>query len=252
MKRCPNRLALAVFTCLYVLALHAHAQTNTEGVGVGVSVLDDHAALHIEAPNANKGMLLPRWAALANGHVAEDERLLAYHSGKNRFIFFGQNGGLKWMYVNPWLTSDVRLDGATFASTPVKIAVNSTSAPTESIEVDGIVSAYYDPSESTTNSNIMEGHGMLPIGGIIVWTKADPWPNNFVLCNGQTSHGRTTPNLVDRFIVGGQNNIGTKGGSHSKTTSTVKYESGGSTQSRITSTENRPVHYQVAYIMRVY
>ena len=43
------------------------------------------------------------------------------------------------------------------------------------------------------------GNGVIPIGGIIMWSGTDgSIPTNWALCNG--SNG--TPNLVDRFIVG--------------------------------------------------
>ncbi|MEP2024534.1 MAG: hypothetical protein ABJH98_12575 [Reichenbachiella sp.] len=253
MKRTPSLSALTALTFLLVQANYALSQANTEGIGIGISLIDEHAALHIESPNTNKGLLLPRWGAISTGHIAEDERLLAYYSNKNRFIFFGRYGGLQWMYVNPWLTSDVRLDAATFATTPGKVAINTNATPTESMEVNGSVSAYYSIADTDTYGNVMEGYGVLPVGGIILWTGEEgDWPHNFVLCNGQTAHSRTTPNLTDRFIVGGKNNIGSKGGTDSKATTSVQYESGGSTQNRITSTENRPVYYRAAFIMRVY
>lgn len=253
MKRSPNLLAFFALAFPFLFALEASCQTDSTGIGIGTSLVDKHAALHIVSPTANQGVLLPNWTSISSGHIAEDERLLAYHSGKNRFVFFGQNGGLKWMYLNPWLTSDVRLDKAIFATIPGKIAVNTSLAPIESIEVNGVVSAYYDKDVARTSENTLEGNGILPVGGIIIWTgEDDGWPDNFVLCNGQTSHSRVTPNLVDRFVLGGKDNIGAKGGNHSKTKELIQYESGSSSQNRITSPENQPVFYQVAFIMRVY
>ena len=60
----------------------------------------------------------------------------------------------------------------------------------------------------------------MPIGGIIMWSQASI-PSGWALCNGQTvarSDGAgniTTPNLLDRFIVGAGNSYGidTAGGS---------------------------------------
>ena len=43
------------------------------------------------------------------------------------------------------------------------------------------------------------GNGVIPIGGIIMWSGTDSnVPSNWALCNG--SNG--TPNLIDKFIVG--------------------------------------------------
>lgn len=245
-------MALVALTCLYVLTTDALCQTD-DGVGIGTSTVDTHAALHIESPNSPKGILLPRWTTISNGHIAEDERLLAYHSTKNRFIFFGQNGGLKWMYLNPWLTSDVRLDKATYATMSGKIGVNSNAQPTTEVEVNGEVRAYFDLSNTDTQQNVMEGNGILPVGGIILWTgSSGTWPDNFVLCNGQTANSRTTPNLSNKFVVGGKNDVGATGGSHAKSASIIHYEAGGSARNPVTNVENMPIYYQVAFIMRVY
>jgi hypothetical protein len=54
---------------------------------------------------------------------------------------------------------------------------------------------------------------MMPIGGIIMWSGASI-PAGWALCNGQTvaksdlSGNITTPNLIDRFIVGAGNSYG--------------------------------------------
>jgi microcystin-dependent protein len=53
----------------------------------------------------------------------------------------------------------------------------------------------------------------MPIGGIIMWSQATV-PSGWALCNGQTvaksdgSGNITTPNLLDRFIVGAGNGYG--------------------------------------------
>ena len=45
--------------------------------------------------------------------------------------------------------------------------------------------------------------GFTPIGGIIMWSGLiTEIPQNWALCNGQTIDGRTTPNLINRFIKG--------------------------------------------------
>jgi microcystin-dependent protein len=59
------------------------------------------------------------------------------------------------------------------------------------------------PTVNATTVNATAGHGIIPLGGIIMWSGSDASiPAGWALCNGQTVNGRTTPNLRDRFIVG--------------------------------------------------
>ena len=70
-------------------------------------------------------------------------------------------------------------------------------------------------SASLSVGGTVSGKGVIPVGGIIVWSgSAARIPNGWVLCNGQSSNGRTTPDLRDRFIVGagGGYKVGAKGG----------------------------------------
>ena len=67
------------------------------------------------------------------------------------------------------------------------------------------------------------GYGTIPVGGIIMWSGSESSvPDGWALCNGQTSNGRTTPDLRGRFIVGSRSgtsgyNVNDKGGSDSQT-----------------------------------
>ena len=69
----------------------------------------------------------------------------------------------------------------------------------------------------------LSGYGTIPVGGIIMWSGSESSvPDGWALCNGQTSNGRTTPNLQGRFIVGSQSgrsgyNVNDKGGKDSQT-----------------------------------
>jgi microcystin-dependent protein len=136
------------------------------------------------------------------------------------------------------------------------------------------------------------GFGTIPIGGIIMWSgSAASIPDGWALCDGGTHEGRTTPNLLDRFIVGAGDTYpyGHTGGaaevaltvaempahSHSISVHTIGYvgvlknntktataapdESHNSgTQTRHTQNagegdahENRPPYYALSFIMRV-
>ena len=89
--------------------------------------------------------------------------------------------------------------------------VNATSGDvnTTNVTASGIVQA--EQLTSTDDANVtgtvtagdFVGNGIIPIGGIIMWSGIDGnIPSNWALCNGQTVNGVQTPNLVDRFIVG--------------------------------------------------
>ena len=89
---------------------------------------------------------------------------------------------------------------------------------------------------STGNANIggdlsvggtLEGFGIAPVGSIILWSGAvSDIPDGWVLCNGQSSNGKTTPDLRGRFVVGyddrdGDYNAVGKTGGEKKHTLTV-------------------------------
>ena len=89
--------------------------------------------------------------------------------------------------------------------------VNATSGDvnTTNVTASGIVQA--EQLTSTDDANItgtvtagdFVGNGVIPIGGIIMWSGTDGnVPTNWAICNGQIVNGVQTPNLVDRFIVG--------------------------------------------------
>ena len=51
----------------------------------------------------------------------------------------------------------------------------------------------------TATANTFVGNGVIPVGGIIMWSGTDgSVPSNWQLCNGTNG----TPNLIDKFIVG--------------------------------------------------
>lgn len=49
----------------------------------------------------------------------------------------------------------------------------------------------------------VEGRGVIPVGGIVVWNgAANQIPAGWALCNGQRVNGILTPNLLNLFVVG--------------------------------------------------
>ena len=82
-----NKLISLLFICgLTAVTHHATAQ---DGVGIGVTVPDSSAALHIQPPSNNKGLLIPRVNKDVIGSPAEG--LLVYDTAKNNFYFFNQD-----------------------------------------------------------------------------------------------------------------------------------------------------------------
>jgi len=56
---------------------------------------------------------------------------------------------------------------------------------------------------NATTVNATTGNGIIPIGGIIMWSGTESnVPNGWSLCDGRNENGRTTPDLRGRFIVG--------------------------------------------------
>jgi microcystin-dependent protein len=74
----------------------------------------------------------------------------------------------------------------------------------------------------TLTAGTLAGYGTIPVGGIIMWSGANP-PNGWALCTGQTVNGQATPDLQGRFIVGYQpsdadySSIGNAGGEKTHT-----------------------------------
>jgi hypothetical protein len=80
---------------------------------------------------------------------------------------------------------------------------------------------YVPISNGTTTGKAL--YNPVPVGGIIMWSGAVAnIPTGWALCNGQVVNGNTTPNLLDRFIIGAGSatyNPGSTGGSSTITPS---------------------------------
>ena len=59
-------------------------------------------------------------------------------------------------------------------------------------------------SAGTITASSFIGNGIIPIGGIIMWT-GTTIPTGWALCNGGTVNGMLTPDLRNKFIVGAAN-----------------------------------------------
>lgn len=79
---------------------------------------------------------------------------------------------------------------------------------------------------------------LLPVGTIVMWVgSAAQVPSGWALCDGRVVNGHQTPNLIDRFVVGGGSAIpvGTYGGNASISFS-------GTTGGTVLSWNEMPVH----------
>jgi microcystin-dependent protein len=107
------------------------------------------------------------------------------------------------------LQQSLQVSGNTTLQNPTTI--NNTLTVTDNIDAGsntiaaGTVNA---TTISATTINATNGNGVIPIGGIIMWSGTSV-PSGWALCNGGTSNGYTTPDLRGRFIVGyGANGTG--------------------------------------------
>jgi len=108
------------------------------------------------------------------------------------------------------ITTGTLADARTSANIPKLNATSQTFSGTLSVAGNLAVAS----------SGVISGFGTIPLGGIIMWSGSiASIPSGWALCNGQTVNGRTTPNLLNRFIVGAGANygVGNTGGADSVT-----------------------------------
>jgi len=120
---------------------------------------------------------------------------------------FSGNGAALTALNGDQITTGTVADARLSANIPRLNAGNQTFAG--NMTVNGNLSV---ASPSTFN-----GFGTIPIGGIIIWSGAlNQIPAGWALCNGGTVNGRTTPNLLDRFVVGAGSaySVGATGGAN--------------------------------------
>lgn len=192
----------ALTLCLYVVI---HASLFAQ-VGIGTSTPHSSAVLHIVSEDQDKGVLLPSMPDPTA--VNKVDGILVYDNEKNRFAYVKNSD---WIYVNPWDTETIQSSGSVdYISTPYNVGIKTSSAPTESLEVNGNIKSTGNISagNNITATNELTakefvGYGTIPIGGIIMWSgNAGDVPDDYQLCNGGTKNGHTAPDLRGKFIRG--------------------------------------------------
>ncbi|MEM9337487.1 MAG: hypothetical protein AAGA66_02080 [Bacteroidota bacterium] len=196
---------LLLFFNLLVFLIDLHGQG---AIGIGIAEPNPDAILHIRAPTYNKGVLFPGTSTLTIGSInSQASGLFLYDTTFHRYAYLKGN---QWMYLNPWDT-DVIGEG------------NTTGADED---ISGISTPYEVTVNNTLKANRLEGDGVVPVGGIIMWSGAiEDIPSNFALCDGRMKGGVTTPNLVGRFIRAGASADLTGGGVNNSGTSQISYVS---------------------------
>jgi microcystin-dependent protein len=79
----------------------------------------------------------------------------------------------------------------------VHIGQDENFEPKHDLDVEGDINASGKLKEN--------GNDLLPAGAIIMWSgKDNAVPDGWILCDGGIHDGVKTPNLIDRFIMGGE------------------------------------------------
>ncbi|WP_370089277.1 hypothetical protein [Ekhidna sp.] len=188
---------LIILLLFYIAQLFAQ-----DGVSIGRPSPQPGAIFQVTAPERNKGVLLPyaHTSMIRGGMDGETNGLIVYDSVFNRFAYYKADS---WIYLNPWDTEGVDPDmdaipsDITYITTPYEVRVNND-----------------------LSANRLSGFGVIPIGGIIMWSgNVADIPPNFQLCDGTG----ITPNLSGKFIRAG-GSPGSAGGSDGLNTTNISYE----------------------------
>jgi len=155
------------------------------------------------------------------------ESLTATASSTN-YVYLHSDNGANWLTIS---TSGTAPDDAMLLATVVAGASSITSV-----------------------TNVTSGlPSYVPPGVIVAWTGVlASIPSGWLLCDGNNN----TPNLIDRFLQGvstSSTNPGATGGSHTTThnsSSIFLTSDSGANALRLTTHDNRPKYYEVAWIMK--
>ena len=114
-----------------------------------------------------------------------------------RLVLVGTSGELQDSSSFTWSGSTLTAHTLSVTNT---ITVGGASSVTGDSYVGGSITVEGNvKSSGVCTATAFVGNGVIPIGGIIMWSGTDGnIPSNWQLCNGTNG----TPNLIDRFIVG--------------------------------------------------
>ncbi len=226
-----KRIFLFLLLCGYSICIKAQ---------VGVNELNPHtsSALHING-NGSKGLLIPEMDSGKRNAIKSTAAngLLVYDP--NEGVFYYNKAGV-WYALNPLLSVDrnsnlVKLSNTSISDfvidndLTVSKSFITTGATTlkNTLSVDGkatfntlvdvkgtlttkdinassskiTASNVQTQTLSATTVDLTSGYGVVPIGGIIMWSGTNP-PAGFAICDGRVENGWKTPDLRGRFVVG--------------------------------------------------
>jgi len=190
------------------------ASPPATGLADGLLVYDiDYKRFYFWDTNVSKWVVLNNWRKEYTSNATDDEHVSIVLEN-NSSVGIGQSSPNSKLTVNGNLSVGNTNTGAPANGAYIdgQVRIGSGAGTTEKLEVDG-----NSMITGTVTANEFKGFGITPIGGIIMYSgivdatlfdasgngvvgsKMDGW----AICNGNN----TTPNLVDRFVVGaGRNN----------------------------------------------
>jgi microcystin-dependent protein len=183
--------------------------SNNAEVGDGLLVYDTDQKLYYCRNSTDK-----KWLVLNPWRVSEEEdlgwanvRLAEFYKGRN--VYIGENSAAQ-AAAKLHVEGTVMIDDAVTAKNGMTVTGVATVSSTFTVGTGTATTTISDNniSSGTVTSTNFVGYGIIPLGGIIMWSGTTT-PDGWALCNGQSSNGYTTPDLRGRFIVGyGANGTG--------------------------------------------
>ena len=119
---------------------------------------------------------------------------------------------------------------------------NSHLIPTDNNRNLGSSSLKWNQAHiSTVNATTLNGNGVVPIGGIIMWSgTVSTIPSNFKLCDGNNN----TPNLTNKFIIGAISDQSVSGITTAATTITGSNTRDGGTKDAVIVSHTHELNYE--------
>jgi microcystin-dependent protein len=198
MKIKTNQLVLLLI--LWAITLKSQAQ-------VGINKDNPDSCAIFQVSDEKRGVIFPQIDFDANfGDTSKlSDGLLYYNTNQHKFKYYSKNK--KWQCINPWNATDT-----------ANISTNGSVTIRDTLRVNTKIAIGTTTITSTTVNattvNAINGNGIIPIGGIIMWSGATTPPSGWSLCDGTNG----TPDLRGKFIVGystadaDYNSIGKTGG----------------------------------------
>ncbi len=179
-------------------------------IGVNNTSPDTNSVLDMKANN--KGLLIPRMTTVQREAMSSSgfsQGMMVYDTDLNiMFVGYGNgtSGNTQWFAMNPWKTEHREYNDTTTADMTTMTAPGikhgnvgiGTSAPQTKLDVNGTITA---KSIVVPPGGAFKGDGIVPVGGIIMWSGKTP-PIGWLLCDGGSENSYTTPDLRGKFIVG--------------------------------------------------